>query len=153
MASVANDADDLIGLVPDSGPDDQSLAQCFLVREDAVDESLTDDDRLVALAHFLLSKVPSAPQRDSHRAEVVLIHAAKVNKSCIGRGRTAFDSVRHVPGFTTEWQVGNQTDSFDAPQAGDTCLQLRQKGRRLFPRILFLPGQVDAQSQNLVPIE
>src|SRR6267154_1732056 len=82
MASVANDADDLIGLVPDSGPNDQSLAQCFLVREDAVDESLTDDDRLVALAHFLLEKV-----------------------------------------------------------------------RRLFRRIVFLPGQVDAQSQNVVRIE
>src|ERR1700752_1003804 len=113
MASVSNDADDLIGLVPDTGPDDQSLAQCFLVREDALDESLIDDDRLVALAHFLLSKVPSPLQRDSHRAEVVFIHAAKVNKSYIGRGRTAFDCVRHVPGFTTEWQVGNQTDSFD----------------------------------------
>src|SRR5215203_1073726 len=113
MSNVANDADDLIRRVPGSGPDDHSLAQCFLVREHAVDESLTDDDRRVALPHFLLSKVPSTPQRDSHRAEVVLIHAAKVNKSYSGRGRTAFDSVRHVPGFTTEWQVGNQTDSFD----------------------------------------
>src|SRR6267142_996802 len=98
MANVANDADDLIGLVPDSGPDDQSLAQCFLVREDAVDESLTDDDRLVALAHFLLSKVPSAPQRDSHRAEVVFIHAAKVNKSYIRRGRSVIKPTASTPG-------------------------------------------------------
>src|SRR6478672_10189969 len=115
MANVANDADDLIGLVLDSGPDDQSLAQCFFVREDAVDERLADDDHPGALAHFLVSEVTAAPQRDSHRAEVVLIHATKVGKSVIGRnGRPAFDSERHFVRLTTEWQVGNETDGLDA---------------------------------------
>src|SRR5688572_14073822 len=114
MANVANDADDLVGLVPDSGPDDQSLAQCFFVWEDAVDESLADDHRLVALARFLLSEVAAAPHRDSHRAEVVLIHATKVGKGYIGPNRrTAFDCVRHVVRLTRECQVGSETDSFD----------------------------------------
>src|SRR5258705_12260648 len=107
MANVANDADDLVGLVPDSGPDDHSLAQCFFVREDAVDESLADDDRPVAFAHFLIGEVAAAPQRDSHRAEVVLIHATKVNKSFIGRyRRTALDYERPVGTLTTESQGG-----------------------------------------------
>src|SRR5258706_15591528 len=115
MANAASDVDDLLGLVTDSGPDDQSLAQCFLGREDAVDESLGEDDRLVALAYFLLSEVAAAPQRDSHRAEVVLIHSTKVGKSFIGRNdRTAFDCVRHVVRLTTEWQISNETDGFDA---------------------------------------
>src|SRR2546423_14656709 len=137
MANVGNDADDLVGLVPDSGPDDHSLAQCFFVREDAVDESLADDDRLVALAHFLLSEVAAAPQRDSHRAEVVLIHSTKVGKSFIGRNdRTAFDCVRHVVRLTTEWQVSNETDGFDGREAGYTCLELLEKVRRRFRRVV-----------------
>src|ERR1044072_8222918 len=115
MANVANDADDLVGLVPHSGPDDQSLAQCFFVREDAVDESLANDDGLSALAHFLISEVAPPPQRDSHRAEVVLIHSTKVGESFIGRNdRTAFDCVRHVVRLSTEWQVSNETDCFNA---------------------------------------
>src|SRR2546421_5743230 len=128
MANVANDADDLVGLVPDSGPDDHSLAQCVFVREDAVDESLADDDRLVAFAHFLLSEVAAAPQRDSHRAEVVLIYSTKVGKSFIGRNdRTAFHCVRHVVRLTTEWQVSNETHPFDAPSIRDTWLDLVEK--------------------------
>ena len=77
MPNVANDADDLIRLAADSR--DQSFAQCFFVRKSRIDELLADDDHLVALSHFLLGEIPSAQQRNSHRAEVVLVHATKVN--------------------------------------------------------------------------
>src|SRR5215216_3775515 len=103
MANVANDADDLVGLVPATGPDDESLAQCFFLREDAFGERLANDDHPRALAHFLVSEVAAAPQRNSHRAEVVLIDATKVGESIIGgNGRTAFDSERHLVRLTTE---------------------------------------------------
>src|ERR1044072_1062968 len=112
MANVADDADDLVGLVPASGPNDQSLAECFFVRENVVHERLAPDDHPGALTHFLVSEVAAALQRDSHRAEVVLIHATKVGKSIIGRnGRSALDCERHLVRLTAEGKVGNETDS------------------------------------------
>src|SRR5829696_2522158 len=114
MANVANDADDLVGLVAHSRH--QAFAQCLFIRKRCLYELLADYDYFVALPDLLLGEVPPAPQRDSHCVEVVLIHATKVGaKTFIGRnGRTAFDCERHVVRLTTEWQLGNPTYRFDA---------------------------------------
>src|SRR6185436_18898691 len=110
MANVAHDADDLTGLVPTSGPDDQSLAQCLFIWKHCVYKLLADYEYLVALSNLLLGEVAPALQRDSHRTEVALIHSTKAGKCLVGRiDRTAFDCERHVHIFTTEWQFGNAT--------------------------------------------
>src|SRR5215216_4625360 len=112
MTNVANDADDLV-MVAHSR--EQPFAEWFFIGKRSICKLLADYEHFGALPDLLLGEVPSAPQRDSHRAEVVLIHATKGGKNFIGRNdRKAFDYVRHPVRLTTEWQLGSETDSFDA---------------------------------------
>src|SRR5215217_7689441 len=112
MANIANDADDLVRLVHSC---DQSFAQWVFIRKRCIYKLLANYDYFGVLPDFLLGEIPSTPQRDSHRAEVVLIHTAKIGKSFIGAdGGTAFDNERHVVSLATEWQLGSRADSFDS---------------------------------------
>src|SRR6185369_8893504 len=113
MANVANDANDLVRLAAYSR--DQPFAEWFFTGKRCISKLLADYEHFGALPDLLLGEVPSAPQRDSYRAEVVLIHATKAGQNFIGRNdRKAFDYVRHAVRLSTEWQLGSQTDSFDA---------------------------------------
>ena len=86
-----------------------------------VDELLADIMTFVALPYFLLGEVSTAQQRNAQRVEVVLIDATEVGaKRLIDEAAGRPSTVkRHVVELTTEWKLGNQTNCFDARQAGE----------------------------------
>ena len=96
MANVTDDADDLVGRTADGRY--QSFAKWFFIRKNCVDELLADNNDFIALSYFLIRKISSAQERNTQRAEVVLIDATEV---CAERlvNRNGWTS------FYREWQV------------------------------------------------
>ncbi len=79
MTNVAHNADDLVRLVRLPIPVTRRLPNASSFGKAALTSSWLTMTTLSLRLHFLLGEIASAQQRNSQRAEIVLVHATKVS--------------------------------------------------------------------------